>query len=40
MDWNKTAPGPVLPDDIVQRTSAKYHEAYEVLTGTPLPDFS
>jgi phosphoribosylaminoimidazole-succinocarboxamide synthase len=40
LDWNKTAPGPVLPDDIVQRTSAKYHEAYEVLTGTPLPDFS
>ena len=40
LDWDKTAPGPVLPDDIVQRTSAKYHEAYEVLTGTPLPDFS
>lgn len=40
LDWDKTPPGPMLPDDIVQRTSAKYHEAYEVLTGTTLPDFS
>ncbi len=40
LDWDKTPPGPALPDEIVQRTSAKYHEAYEVLTGTPLPHFS
>ncbi len=40
LDWDKTPPGPVLPEEIVQRTSAKYHEAYEVLTGTALPDFS
>ncbi len=40
LDWDKTPPGPALPDEIVQRTSAKYHEAYEVLTGTPMPHFS
>ncbi len=32
-DWNKEAPGPVLPEDIVQGTSARYKEAYEKLTG-------
>jgi phosphoribosylaminoimidazole-succinocarboxamide synthase len=32
-DWNKTPPGPVLPDDIVAKTRAKYVEAYERLTG-------
>ena len=39
LDWDKSYPGPVLPDEIVQKTSAKYHEAYEVLTGAPLPEF-
>ncbi len=33
LDWNKTPPGPLLPDDIVQKTRAKYVEAYERLTG-------
>jgi len=33
LDWNKTPPGPVLPDDIVAKTRAKYVEAYERLTG-------
>jgi phosphoribosylaminoimidazole-succinocarboxamide synthase len=32
--WDKTAPGPDLPDDVVERTRAKYVEAYERLTGT------
>ena len=36
LDWNKTAPGPVLPPDVVARTTAKYLEAYERLTGTKL----
>jgi phosphoribosylaminoimidazole-succinocarboxamide synthase len=31
--FSKRPPGPVLPDDVVQRTSAKYLEAYRVLTG-------
>jgi phosphoribosylaminoimidazole-succinocarboxamide synthase len=34
--WAKTPPAPPLPDEVVQRTSAKYLEAYERLTGTPL----
>ena len=36
LDWNKTAPGPRLPADVVARTSAKYMEAYERLTGKSL----
>jgi phosphoribosylaminoimidazole-succinocarboxamide synthase len=36
LDWNKTPPGPVLPPDVVAKTSAKYLEAYERLTGKPL----
>jgi phosphoribosylaminoimidazole-succinocarboxamide synthase len=30
--WNKTAPGPELPDEVVKNTSAKYLEALERLT--------
>ena len=33
LDWNKQAPGPVLPEEVVTKTAAKYIEAYEVLTG-------
>jgi len=36
LDWNKTPPGPKLPDDVVSKTSAKYLEAYERLTGRKL----
>ena len=36
LDWNKTAPGPSLPADVIVRTSAKYREAYEQLTGLKL----
>ena len=36
LTWNKTPPGPVLPDDVVAKTSAKYLEAYERLTGRKL----
>ncbi|HEV2392490.1 MAG TPA: phosphoribosylaminoimidazolesuccinocarboxamide synthase [Verrucomicrobiae bacterium] len=36
LDWNKTAPGPVLPAQVVARTQAKYLDAYERLTGRPL----
>lgn len=34
--WDKTPPAPALPLEIVARTQAKYLEAYERLTGTPL----
>jgi len=33
LDWDKTPPGPNLPDDIVQKTSEKYIEAYTQITG-------
>ena len=33
LDWNKQAPGPMLPDDIIRKTAAKYHEAQRLLTG-------
>nr|BFE66282.1 phosphoribosylaminoimidazolesuccinocarboxamide synthase [Dactylosporangium thailandense] len=32
--WNKTAPGPEVPDDVVALTRARYVEVYERLTGT------
>ncbi len=34
--WNKEPPIPVLPEDVVARTSEKYREAYERITGSPL----
>lgn len=34
--WNKTAPAPTLPDEVVQKTAAKYREALERLTGETL----
>lgn len=36
LDWNKTAPGPDLPADVVKKTSEKYLEAYRMLTGKSL----
>jgi len=33
LDWDKTPPGPVLPDNVVEGTSSRYLEAYERLTG-------
>ena len=33
LDWNKTAPAPPLPDDIVRKTSEKYREALRRITG-------
>jgi phosphoribosylaminoimidazole-succinocarboxamide synthase len=34
--WDKTAPGPELPDDVVAGTRARYAEAFELLTGLPF----
>ncbi len=36
-EWDGNAPPPRLPDEVVQATSARYLEAYRLLTGTPLP---
>jgi phosphoribosylaminoimidazole-succinocarboxamide synthase len=35
--WDKTAPGPHLPADVAEGTARRYREAYERLTGRPLP---
>jgi phosphoribosylaminoimidazole-succinocarboxamide synthase len=37
LDWNKTAPGPALPADVIEATRAKYAEALLRLTGISLP---
>ena len=34
--WNKQPPAPALPPDVARRTSEKYLEAYEQLTGRKL----
>ncbi|MGB6056372.1 MAG: phosphoribosylaminoimidazolesuccinocarboxamide synthase [Burkholderiaceae bacterium] len=36
--WNKTAPAPDLPADVVDKTAAKYREALQRLTGKALED--
>lgn len=36
LDWDKTPPAPELPAEIVEKTQAKYLEAYERLTGEKL----
>jgi phosphoribosylaminoimidazole-succinocarboxamide synthase len=32
LDWDKKYPGPVLPDEIVRKTAARYQEILEILT--------
>ena len=34
LDWDKTAPGPSLPQDVIDKTSQRYREAYVRLRGT------
>jgi phosphoribosylaminoimidazole-succinocarboxamide synthase len=36
LDWNKAPPAPKLPPEVIARTSAKYREALERLTGRKL----
>ncbi|HEX5476999.1 MAG TPA: phosphoribosylaminoimidazolesuccinocarboxamide synthase [Burkholderiales bacterium] len=36
LDWDKTPPAPRLPADVIARTSEKYREALERLTGKKL----
>jgi len=33
LDWDKTPPGPMLPDEVIRRTAQKYREAEQRLTG-------
>ena len=37
LDWNKAPPAPRLPAEVIARTSQKYREAYERLSGAKLP---
>ena len=38
--WDKTPPGPGLPDDVVAGTRARYAEAFERLTGIPFAGYA
>ena len=35
-EWDKTPPGPELPDEVIEKGIARYLEAYELLTGNSL----
>jgi phosphoribosylaminoimidazole-succinocarboxamide synthase len=35
--WNQEPPAPPLPEEVVRKTSEKYLQAYEILTGRELP---
>jgi phosphoribosylaminoimidazole-succinocarboxamide synthase len=39
LGWDKTAPGPELPEDVVAGTRARYIEAFERLTEIPFTDY-
>jgi phosphoribosylaminoimidazole-succinocarboxamide synthase len=36
LEWNKQPPPPPLPADVVEKTSQKYRQAYQLLTGASL----
>jgi len=36
LDWNKQPPAPALPDEISKATTARYLQAYRILTGDEL----
>jgi phosphoribosylaminoimidazole-succinocarboxamide synthase len=40
LGWDKTAPGPELPDDVVAGTRARYLEAFEQITGIPFDEYA
>ncbi len=35
-EWDKTPPGPLLPDEVVEKSQLRYLEAFELLTGSSL----
>ena len=39
LDWDKTPPGPELPDDVVAGTRSRYVEAFERLTGISFDEY-
>ncbi len=38
LDWDKRPPAPALPDEVIEKTSEKYKEAYTRITGRQLGD--
>jgi len=38
LPWNKTAPGPRLPPDVVEKTADKYREALRILAGRDIDE--
>jgi phosphoribosylaminoimidazole-succinocarboxamide synthase len=38
-DWDKTPPAPSMPSTVIQETSDRYIEAYELLTGNSFTSF-
>jgi phosphoribosylaminoimidazole-succinocarboxamide synthase len=36
LDWDKSYPGPALPDDVVAKTSDKYRDAFYRITGSQI----
>ncbi len=36
LPWNKTAPGPKLPDEVIENTAEKYREALKILTSRDI----
>ncbi|MBA3347700.1 MAG: phosphoribosylaminoimidazolesuccinocarboxamide synthase [Actinobacteria bacterium] len=39
LGWDKTAPGPELPEEVVAGTRARYVEAFELLTGLSFGEY-
>jgi len=37
LDWDKTYPGPELPDDIIAKNAERYRESYRRIVGKDLP---
>jgi phosphoribosylaminoimidazole-succinocarboxamide synthase len=40
LGWDKTPPGPELPEEVVTGTRARYLEAFEQVTGIPFDDYA
>jgi phosphoribosylaminoimidazole-succinocarboxamide synthase len=40
LGWDKTPPGPELPEEVVAGTRARYLEAFEQITGIPFDDYA
>jgi phosphoribosylaminoimidazole-succinocarboxamide synthase len=40
LGWDKTSPGPELPDEVVSGTRARYLEAFEQITGIPFDEYA